>query len=169
MSTTSTNNAQAFILADTLEKTRGLSRWFLSLLKDTDPYAQIEVNGVKLNSIAWIVAHLTWAENMLVLKGSGGQPADIDYLKHYAIGGDGTTHMEKPDMKMLLDNLKMVHEKSMAHIQSLNDEQIMAHSPVGEMFGDPTIKMAIQHAIRHEGTHAGHLGWLCKLNQIKTV
>jgi hypothetical protein len=169
MSTTPIGNGQAFILADTLEKARGLSRWYISLLKNIDPYAQIDVNGIKLNSVAWVVAHLTWAENMLVLQGAGGQPVEIDYLKHYGFGSNGETHMEKPDMKMLLDNMKMVHEKAMVHIQSLTDEQIMAHSPVGQMFGDPTIKMAIQHAIRHEGTHAGHLGWLCKLNQIKTV
>lgn len=169
MSTTPQQNGQAFILADTLDKTRSLSRWYISLLKTIDPYQRIEFNGHKLNSVAWQVAHLTWAENMLVLKGANGQPESIDYLKAYGFGSTGDLHTEQPDMKVLLDDMKMVHEKAMGHIQSLTDEQLYTESTIGQMFGDPTVKMAIQHAIRHEGTHAGHLGWLCKLNNIKTV
>jgi hypothetical protein len=43
-------------------------------------------------------------------------------------------------------------------------------NPAGFGFGgDNSYRMMIQHAIRHEAIHAGHLSWLCKLHGIQTV
>jgi hypothetical protein len=63
-----------------------------------------------------------------------------------------------------------VHEKSLAHVRNLEPVNLEQPNLAGFEFpGVKTVRDVIVHAIRHEGTHAGHLGWLCKLHGIKTV
>ncbi len=162
--------SEANILADTYEMAYGLVRYYNSNLKTVDPFKQWEVNGVKLNSVAWLNCHLCWSENFLLLQCTSGKTANIPWLEHYSIGSDGNLHDVKTDMKTILDDRKVVHEAAMNHIRTLTNEDLLKENPMGfEFAGSKTIKTFIQHAIRHEGTHAGHLGWLCKINGIKTV
>lgn len=163
-------NNEALILSDTLQKTRDLTRWYLSLLKDSDPYKRWEVNGAPLNSIIWIASHLTWAENFLVLKGTGGEPVTIDWSENYNINSNGDLHHAEHDMKTVLGVLKTVHEKAIAHLLTITDEQMEAENTLGFGFGGlKTNRILIQHAIRHEAMHTGHLSWLCKINKLQTV
>lgn len=161
---------EAALLADTLQKTRDLTRWYLSLLKNADPYHQPEVNGVKLNSVAWLAGHLVWAEDFLVLRATGGEGTGIEWLEHYKLGADGSLHVATPNMKEILDTLKMVHEKATAHLLTLSDEQLNEPNPFGITFsGASNKKITVQHCIRHEGMHTGHLSWLCRMNGLKAV
>jgi hypothetical protein len=163
-------NNQAILLAETLQKVRDLTRWYFSLLKHADPYRVWEINGVKLNSIAWLAAHITWAENFLILEGTGGKPFEIDWLNHYRLGCNGSLHEEKPDMKVILDLLKNVHTRAHTHILTLSNEILETPNPLNVAFGtDNTYRMLIQHAIRHEAMHTGHLSWLCKINGLSSV
>jgi hypothetical protein len=164
------STAQANLLADTYEMAYGLVRFYTGSLKQADPNLQWEVNGNKLNSIAWINAHLCWSENMLLLQAIGGPSTGIVWLDHYTFGSDGSLHDAKVDMKAILTDRKIVHEAAMKHLRSLSDEDLEKDNLLGISFGSgKTYKNIIQHAIRHEGTHAGHLGWLCKINGVKTV
>jgi hypothetical protein len=52
------NLTQAQLLAETLDKSRGLTKWYLSLLRNTNMKHTFELNGIKLNSPLWIAAHL---------------------------------------------------------------------------------------------------------------
>lgn len=157
-------------LADTLQKTRDLTKWYFSLLKQIDPEHTFEINGKKLNSIYWIAAHLVWAENFLVLQATGGKSVDIPWLEHYKLGSNGSLHSNRAGLKEVLADLKTVHEASIAHILTLSDESLYQPNPMGFSFGnDQTNRMMIIHAIRHEGTHAGHLGWLCKLHGVAAI
>ncbi len=161
---------EAVLLADTYEMTYGLVRYYNSNLKDADPYKQWEVNDKKLNSIAWINAHLCWSEDFLLLKATGGKSPDINWADHYCFGSDGSLHEESLDIKIVLQHRKTIHEAAMAHIRSLSQEDLEKENPMGIQFGpDKSVRSIIKHAIRHEGTHAGHLGWLCKINGVKTV
>ncbi|MBP7389655.1 MAG: DinB family protein [Chitinophagales bacterium] len=161
---------QGTIFANMHSKVRDLTRWYISLLKNVDPYIQHEVNGVKLNSVYWLVAHLTWAENMLILKATGASPLDISWLDHYSLGCDGTLHTQQPDMKEILNLFKEVHELTQNHLQVITDELIEKPNLIGFGFGgDTTNRMMIQHCIRHEAMHTGHLSWLCKIHAIETV
>ncbi|HWB63769.1 MAG TPA: DinB family protein [Chitinophagales bacterium] len=163
-------NTEATILADTFQKARDLNKWYLSLLKPVDPYLHWEVNGVRLNNVIWLASHLTWAENFLIIKATGGEAVNIEWLEHYNISSNGTLHDKQHDMRTVLDALKLVHEKAMAHLLTIDDTTIAADNPLGIGFGGiKTNRMMIQHAIRHESTHTGHLGWLCKINKIDTV
>jgi hypothetical protein len=162
--------SEAVILADTYQCVRDLTRWYFSLLKPVDPYKHWEVNGVRLNSLIWIASHITWAENMLLLQGTGGTGVDIAWLNHYNISSDGKLHNPQHDMKTVLDTLKHVHERAMQHIQSIPDEKLDAENTFGMGFGGvKTNRILIQHAIRHEAIHTGHLSWLCKINHLQSV
>ena len=162
---------QAELLADTLDRTRGLTRYYTSLLRETNPEAQIDVNGIKLNSLYWLIAHLIWAEDNLAVQMTGGQSVAPEWAEKYCINSNGILHEGRPDFKTLLAELKRVHEASLAHIRQLTDEDLAQPNPAGMHFGDgdTSRRVMIQHAIRHEGTHVGHLGWLCKLQGIKGV
>lgn len=157
-------------LTDTFEKVRTLTRWYLSLLKPADPYRVWEVNHQPLNSVAWLTAHLIWAEDFLLVRSTGGLGSDIPWLNHYSLKSDGSLHEAKPDMKMLLTHLKTGHEKAMAHLQTLTDVQLNESNSSGVGFGgENTNRMVIQHSIRHEAMHTGHLSWLCKINGISSI
>jgi hypothetical protein len=162
---------QAELLADTLDRTRGLTKYYTSLLRDTDPEAQIEANGIKLNSLYWLTAHLMWAEDNLAIQMTGRQSVAPEWIEHYCVSSNGTLHEGRPDFKTLLAQLKQVHELSLAHIKQLTDEDLDKPNPAGMHFGDGNTsrRVMLQHAIRHEGTHVGHLGWLCKLQGIKGI
>lgn len=160
----------ANILADTYEMALGLVRFYTSNLKEVDPHKNWEVNGAKLNSVAWLNAHLCWSEDFLLLKAIGGKSPDVKWLEHYSFGSDGSLHEPTIDVKTILDDRKIIHEAAMAHIRSLSDEDLEKDNLMGMSFSQSkSIKTIIQHAIRHEGTHAGQLGWLCKINGIKLV
>ncbi len=161
---------EAVVLWDTFQKVRDLTKWYFSLLKGVDSRVKYEANGATLNSPLWLASHLAWSENFLMIKGTGGEGAAIDWLDHYKIASDGTIHSDTHDIKTALDALKLVHEKAAAHVQSLADEKLDEQNPFGFAFGGvSTNRILIQHAIRHEAMHTGHLSWLCKLNKIQSI
>lgn len=163
-------NSEAALLADTFQKVRDLTKWYFSLVKDANPYHQWEVNGQKLNSIAWLAAHLVWAEDFLIVRATAGKGLGLEWLEHYKLGSDGSLHEEKPDMKTLLSLLKKGHENATAHLLSLSNEKLEEENAFGFGFGGvKTNRMMIQHCIRHEAMHTGHLSWLCKINSTESV
>ncbi len=158
------------VLADTFQKTRDLTKWYLSLLKETDAELQLDIQGKKLNSVYWLTAHLVWAENFLIIKATGGKGVEIPWLEHYKLGSDGSLHEGRGDLKSVLNDMKTVHEAAIAHLLTIDDETLHQPNPVGFTFGtDNTNRMMVMHAIRHEATHVGQLGWLCKLHGIKAI
>lgn len=162
---------EAIALADTYESVRALTRWYFSKLKDVDMAKQFEVEGHKLNSAYWILAHLIWAENFLLIQALGGKPFEYSWLSKYAIGTPCPEHTQDlPGVKQLFDIWKEVHPAAMQHVRSLSDEILATNNPLDMGFGgDNSYRMMIQHAIRHEALHTGHLSWLCKLYGIGTI
>ena len=163
-------NNEALVLHDTFQKTRDLTRWYLSLLKNSDPLKQWEVNGQRLNSVIWLASHIAWAENFLILKGTGGQLVELDWIEHYNIRSKGDLHHADHNMKTVMDAMKEVHEKAMAQLLTVTNEDMDAENTLGFGFGGiKTKRILVQHAIRHEAMHTGHLSWLCKINKVETV
>ena len=158
------------MLIDTYEMALGLVRFYTGKLKEADPHRQWEVNGQQLNSIAWINAHLCWSEDFLLLRTLGAAPANVNWLEHYSFGSDGSLHEPLLDMKAILDDRKIVHAAAIQHLNTLTDEDLKKDNLFDIQFGqNKSFKNIIMHAIRHEGSHAGHLGWLCKINGIATI
>jgi hypothetical protein len=171
-SSTTKTMTEANILANVFEQTRQLSRFYISRLKETDPTATIQVGQIPLNSVYWIVAHLAWAEYFLLVTGTNGTQLKPEWawLLQYGFGSDGKIAPNSPDFKTAFDTLNQIHSEVMEHLNTLSPESLDEENTLGFNFGGLNTKRSIiQHAIRHEGTHAGHLGWLCKLNGIKTV
>ena len=84
------------------------------------------------------------------------------------MGAPGLPPEECPPYEEVWETFKAVHEKSVAHIATLNEEQLNAPNPTKLAIGT-TIRDVITHAIRHEGGHSGQLAWLCKLYGVKMV
>jgi hypothetical protein len=157
------------ILADMMDKTRQLTRFYISNLKTVDPYTSIDFGGKKFNSVYWLTAHLIWAEDNLIVQGTGAKSIAPDWIKHYAIASDGTLHEGHGDYKALLTDMKAVHEGAMTYLQAIDDSDLDKENAFGFHFGDGdmTNRLIIMHAIRHEGGHIGNLAWLGKMNEVK--
>jgi uncharacterized damage-inducible protein DinB len=67
--------------------------------------------------------------------------------------------------------MKELHEKVMQYLLTLTSEQLDEDNPTKFSFGngDTSKRMMVQHAIRHEGSHIGHFGWIAKMNGIKMI
>lgn len=160
---------QATIIADIFEETRKLTRFYISKVDPTWAEWQPTADGVPLNSAYWLVAHLTWAQHALLVQSLGGPPLDIPWLKHYALGADGTLHEGRPSFEELLADFNRVHAHAMQYVRTLTDEQLEEPAEITAIAWQTTKRKVFYHAIRHEGTHIGHLGWLCKIKGVKTI
>ena len=157
------------ILADMMDKTRQLTRFYISNLKSVDPYTQIEFGGKTFNSVYWLTAHLIWAEDNLIMHGTGAKSAAPSWISHYHIKSDGSLHEGHGDYKELLGEMKRVHEEAMNYLRAMDDSLLDKDNALGFQFGDGDVsnRLVIMHAIRHEGSHIGNLAWLCKMNEIQ--
>lgn len=163
-------STEAVVLANVIQKTRDLTNLYLNLLKDVDQYKEFEVEGKKLNSVFWIRAHLAVTQNFLLLRSTGGETIKIPWARQFGLGSTATSKELCPPMEEINNIFEMVHEKSVQHISMLNDSYLDQVNATGfEFAGENSVRSIIIHSIRHEGTHAGHLGWLCKLYGIKTM
>lgn len=164
------NMTEAQILARQLDKGRELSRWYLSLMKGCDPFKTFEFDGKRFNSIIWEIGHMAMSENFLANYLTYGPARKEEWFKHFAMGGDNQVSDNYPDFKIVLDGFKEIHSNTLEHINSLTAGDL--DKPTKKEFnvaGIRTVRDTIIHAIRHESIHTGHLGWLCKLHDVKSI
>lgn len=161
---------EAAVLAHVIDKTRFLTNMYLDLLKDQDLHKIFEMESKPLNSAFWLMAHLPVTQNFLLLRSTGGEAVKIPWARQFGLGSVPPAKEDCPPVDEVREMLKLVHEKSVAHIKSLDDAALDMDSTSGfEFAGEKSVRSMIIHAARHEGTHAGHLGWLCKFYGIKTI
>lgn len=159
---------EANILADTFESVRNLTKFFMQPHEGTDLYKQHEVNGVKMNSAFWIIAHLVWTEHALVLRGTGGESLDIPWLEHFAYGSKCERNDDWPSIEEVYAKMDEVHEKTMEHLRSLTSGQLDEPNVFNFSFGGKNDKrVLVHHAIRHEPMHVGQLSWIAKMNGVE--
>ena len=164
-------NKEALLLAEMADNTRELTRFYLSKLKTVDVYKSFTVEGTKLNPIIWELGHLAVSQNWLVLYLGNGDSEKIPWAKGFALGAIPSNKKEDyPPYEEIWKTFKSIHSKSVAHISSLTNEDLLGH-PKKEIpfIKENNLKSLFMHSIRHEGIHAGHLSWLCKLHEIKTI
>ena len=156
-------------LIDQLDASRVLTRFYMSKLKEVDMTKSFEYDGNQFNSAYWVLAHIAWAENMLLLRGTGGQRLRFPWLKSFEIGSTYIHTSEMPPIKEIIDGMKLIHETAITHLKTLSIDALNEPNALDfEFMGNKTTRMIIQHAARHEASHAGHLGWLCKMHGINT-
>ena len=161
-------NPRLQTLIETIEFTQGLAIYYISKLKDADPTKTFTREGGELNSLYWVVGHLAWAENMLILQGTFGKESTISWLANFDYGKEHRIDSEV-SFEELKRGAKEVHVAAIAHLQTLTDADL--DKPNFWKFGfgqEPTNQLILMHFIRHLGAHSGHLGWLCRLHGVKT-
>jgi hypothetical protein len=159
-------------LADGLDNARQLTRFYLSKLKEVDPFFKLRFqNGVELNSYYWIVGHLCWAENLLVNKNlEKGVSTEFEWLDFFALGANDHFSNDRPDFKVVLEAFKTIHANALKTIREASIEELNSTSVLGFNFGNGnTVREILKHAIRHESVHCGHLGLICKISNIPTL
>ena len=164
-------SVQAKLMAEQIDNTRDLTRFYLSKLKTVDVYKSFEIEGLKLNPIIWEVGHLAVSQNWLVLYLGHGESERIPWAKEFAIGSTPAEKKEDyPSFIEVWETFKRIHIKSLEHVNSLSD-QALAKAPKKEIpfIKENNLKNLFMHSIRHEGIHAGHISWHCKLFGLKTI
>ena len=158
------------VLSDTYAAARQLTRYYLSKLKEADPHTRHSFNGVELNSTYWLVAHLIWAEDYLLLRALGHPGTGIKWLDQFKVGSNPKEVTLNSPFKELLDLQKEAHQTTLAHLASMTEEQFSEENTLGINFGNETGKRYLaMHGIRHEATHTGHLGIIAKIEGGRTI
>ena len=159
---------EAQVLAHMMDRSREYTLSYFNKLKDQDLHKRFVCEGKELNSAFWLIAHLATSENGLLLRSTGGEFIKFSWAKHFTLGGAGLPPEECPPFAEVFDIFSTVHAKAIDHVRTLDEATLSAPNPTGLPFG-PQIRDVITHAIRHESSHTGHLGWLCKLHGVKTM
>ena len=161
---------EAKILANVVDKSRQMTLYYFDKLQETDLHKSFKFEDKYLNSAFWILAHLSVTENWLLLRSTGGVYVKIPWARQFGQGGTNLNKQDAPPLQEVISVLAEVHEKALQHTSSLSDAQLGHDNTTGfNLFGMKSIRDVIVHAIRHESSHAGHLGWICKLQGIKTL
>jgi DinB superfamily len=154
-------------LAALHDYSRKLLHVYLKPLEGVDPYKRYKAYGAKLNSIYWLVGHITWAEHNLALRGVVGKPMNIPWLDKFAFGTTLETQDGMPDFATVMSTLNQVHEETQRSLNALDDSELDKPNLIPNAFGESPKKRVLQHMIRHEPMHQGQLGWICKMNGVK--
>jgi len=158
------------VLIEMLEMSRDLTNFYLKKLEDQDVHKVFEVNGKRLNSILWLTAHVAVSENWLLLVCTGGERVKIPWARQFGLGSEIPKKEDCPPFNEIVDMFNHVHKTAINYIKTLDDSDLSKPTSNGVTFGgEDSVRAIIKHAVRHEATHAGHLGWLCKLFDIKTI
>ncbi len=161
---------EANTLADMLESSRQLSRYYLSFTAELDLDRRFMVHDFHTNSIHWIVAHMAWAQDFLILKGVGNKSMDLPWFEAFRIGKESPETEHYPPYAETLDAFNNVHTASIELIRTLTSEQLDMANHSELSFGpDNTKRAVIRHAIRHESMHCGHLSWLLRMHGRKVI
>ncbi len=159
----------AEILAESMDETRNLTRFYLSKLKGEDMHRTFTVGDYTTNSPYWIMAHLTWAEHRLLVESLGHAPMDIPWLNLFAIGTLPPS-TDLPELEEVLAQFKAVHTYALECLSRMTDDELAKDNILGIQFGGKSSKKFIaQHTIRHEGTHCGQLSLIAQFYGKKTV
>lgn len=160
-------------LRNMMDATRQLAHFALKKLagKETDFQKRFEMEGRKMNSVYWTVAHLAWGENNLILRSTGGPNPELPWLKMFGMGksADEGENCGVPYADIYA-GFKKVHHLSMDHLATLDPANLDAENKLQwEVLGAKTMRNTIMHHIRHENNHIGQLLWLVNLHGVKTM
>ena len=164
------NNPDSLLLAKTLHSTRQLTGFYLKHAEGLDVQKRFTIGNFETNSIHWIVAHLAWGENFLILKGVGNQPMEVKWLEHFKIGSPYPAESAFPDFKETVQTFNQVHDLAVEIVKNLSAEGLQQPNHTKLEFGGGNSNEALlRHAIRHEGMHAGLLSWLLRMHGVKKI
>jgi hypothetical protein len=153
-------------ITEQMDQTREMTRFYLSQLKDADPYKIHVMNNNIFNPIIWEIGHLAVTQNWLVMYLCKGPAERISWGKTFSMGSIPTENKEDyPPYDEVWEMFKHIHEKAVHFVANLSTDELLKKVDKDLFFlKNNTYKDALMHSIRHEGIHAGHLSCQCKLN-----
>ena len=156
------------LLCDVLDNQRNLTKWYLKRIPEGMETTPVIVDGVKLNTPYWQVAHLIWTDYSVGLKALGYKGSVPEWINHVGFGSSGEIPESMPAYADLLQVFTDSHTVKLDFLRTLTDEVLDADYAI------PSLRFknnyyALLHLARHEGVHCGHIAAFCKLNGIKTI
>jgi uncharacterized damage-inducible protein DinB len=158
-------------LIQLIDGTRKLVHFALKKIEDRDLRKRFEIEGRKINSVYWLIAHMAWAENNLLLRSTSGPNPALPWLKHFALGKPAEEgEINGPSWEEVKAGFKKVHELSMKHLETLDPALLDSPNNLDwEIMGGKTMRHTIMHHIRHENNHTGQLLLIVNLYGVKTI
>lgn len=164
------NNIRTQTLIKAYEMARNLSKFYISKLEGLDLYKVYKINGVKMNSAYWILAHLVWTEHFLIIEGIGGESIGIEWLDDFGFGSEPDKIENPPSIDEVNNRFEEVHKRAIEILNNMTDELMESDNNIEANFGGSKSKECVlMHAIRHEPMHIGQLSWILKANGVKMV
>ena len=161
-------NTKTQLLIQTYQMARNLSKYYISKMEGIDIHKVYEVNGVKMNSAYWILAHLVWTEHFLIVEAIGGESMGIEWLNDFGFGCAPDEIKNPPPLEEVKKRFEEVHAKALEILNNMTDELMESDSGLEDAFGGSRDKLhVLMHAIRHEPMHIGQLSWILKANGIR--
>ena len=161
-------NIKTQLLIQTYQMARNLSKYYISQMEGIDIHKVYEVNGVKMNSAYWILAHLVWTEHFLIVEAIGGESMGIEWLNDFGFGSVPEDIKGQPPIEEVKKRFDEVHSKALEILNNMTDEIMESDSGLEDAFGGSRDKLhVLMHAIRHEPMHIGQLSWILKANGIR--
>lgn len=157
------------IIAAILDQARKLTLIYVKRLVEVDVHKRFVIEDKAFNSAYWEIAHLAWAEAGLVLKTIGKPYPLPEWLRQFTLGSNPDVVKEMRPLPELLDTLADIHHASLEALNMLDPAVLDQPSELQFLNWKTDVRHVLYHAIRHEGVHTGHLGWLCKLHGIKVI
>ncbi len=156
------------VLSEVIDNTRELTLYYLTKLKGVDIYKTFTAGSQSFNSAFWIMCHMAWAQDFLLLKATNGPDLKIAWLNKFSIGTSLPPREECPPINEVLEAMQLIHLKAVAHLKTLTGDELNEPNLINLKFGtDNSKRVCILHCIRHEGVHMGHLSWLAKMHGVK--
>jgi hypothetical protein len=115
---------EAQILSEMMDQTRKLCRYYISKLQDVDVLKEFEVEGIKLNCVLWVLAHITWAEHAMLLRTLNGPQMDIAWIGHFRTNSNSSPQPDWPRLNEVLQSMQQVHETAIKFVSSLDDKTL---------------------------------------------
>jgi uncharacterized damage-inducible protein DinB len=79
------------------------------------------------------------------------------------LGGQGLPKEEAPNLNEIIAALAEIQDRAETHLQSFTETEFDAPTTTGTNFGgEDSVRAIVAHHIRHENSHAGQLGLICK-------
>jgi uncharacterized damage-inducible protein DinB len=164
------NNTRTQALVKAYEMSWNLAAYYFSKLENIDLHKRYELEGVKMNSAYWILAHMVWTEHFLILEGIGGESIGIEWLNDFGFGADPDSIQNPPSVEEIKSKMDEVHKRALEILNTMTDEMMMADNNIEATFGGSQSKESVlMHAIRHAPMHVGQISWILKINGIKMV
>lgn len=158
------------ILAEIVDNTRDLAHFYIAKFDENNWFNEPEINGKKLNSFAWNLCHIAWAQNFLILQACSDKAITVDWFNSFAINTIPPARDKYPAIEDIKKVLNQVHVISMDVLNSISTQELQKQNNTQLLFKKGNSKLhIINHHIRHEAMHIGHLSTLCKIFDVKTI